>query len=164
MIEDNDKEMVECGNIHNGKQMISKEKLEFRPSVYGIIVHDNKILLAYLPRSGKYSLPGGGIDKGESVEVALKRELQEEAGIEIEINKFFNFRESFYYYEPRDEAYHAFCFFYLCNAVTFDLAVGDEVIDEEVEACVWVEIDNLNEDDFHNWFGEVFEMFKKSFK
>lgn len=54
-------------------------------AVVGIVKKDNKILLAERPPGKPYSsyweFPGGKIEKGESGEVALKRELQEELSI-----------------------------------------------------------------------------------
>lgn len=48
---------------------------------------DNKILLIYGPRRG-WELPGGHVEEGESVHDALKREVKEETGIDIEIVRF----------------------------------------------------------------------------
>ncbi|MFZ1250402.1 MAG: NUDIX domain-containing protein [Candidatus Microsaccharimonas sp.] len=46
----------------------------------------NRIALMHVTNRGYYKLPGGGVDEGETVEQALVRELQEEAGAtEIEI-------------------------------------------------------------------------------
>ena len=41
---------------------------------------DGKIALLHIAGSGFYSLPGGGVDEGESLETALERELLEETG------------------------------------------------------------------------------------
>lgn len=54
-----------------------------RIGVYGVAVEDNKILLITQEEGGyrnKFDLPGGGIEFGESVEEALRREFLEELG------------------------------------------------------------------------------------
>lgn len=62
--------------------------------VCAVIKKDNKILIAQ--RSNKMSLPlkwefpGGKIEKGEDKKAALKREIQEELSIEIEIGNELN--------------------------------------------------------------------------
>ena len=45
-----------------------------------IVVKEDKILLMFTERYNDYSLPGGGIDKGEDLIDGLKRELSEETG------------------------------------------------------------------------------------
>ena len=44
---------------------------------------------------GKWDLPGGGVDEGEEIDVALKRELQEETGLEAEIGSLLRISEFF---------------------------------------------------------------------
>ncbi len=53
---------------------------------YGLVIKDNKILLIHKnggPYDGKLDLPGGTIEFCERPIEALKRELQEEVGIEV---------------------------------------------------------------------------------
>ncbi|MCR5705620.1 MAG: NUDIX domain-containing protein [Acholeplasmatales bacterium] len=57
-----------------------------RIGVRAIIIEDNKIYLSYSSRNKFYKLPGGGVNKGESIIEALKRETLEEVGIDI-LNK-----------------------------------------------------------------------------
>ena len=55
--------------------------------VYGIIIDNNKVALIKKARGGykgKLDLPGGGIEHTEIPEETLKREIMEEAGIEID--------------------------------------------------------------------------------
>lgn len=54
---------------------------------YGVVEYEGKILLVknWLG-AGNWSLPGGGAKKGESTEDTLKRELQEEAGLNIDVS------------------------------------------------------------------------------
>lgn len=45
----------------------------------------NKVAILYVGRYDYYKLPGGGQEKGETLEEALKRECQEEIACDIEI-------------------------------------------------------------------------------
>lgn len=53
----------------------------------GLIVHNDKILLMERWRDGLhyFSIPGGGIEKGETPEQAAMRELQEELGVRMRL-------------------------------------------------------------------------------
>lgn len=70
--------------------VLNEEKKELDKNAVGVIVNnDNKILLLkrgsdapWMP--SKWSLVGGGIEKGEDPEVACKREIKEETGLEID--------------------------------------------------------------------------------
>ena len=56
-----------------------------RVSVKGLCVQDDKIFLMKEPKelSGKWELPGGGLDFGESPKEGMKREIEEEMGIKV---------------------------------------------------------------------------------
>lgn len=60
--------------------------------VAAVIEKDGRVLLAKRRQgdilAGKWEFPGGKIDPGETPEEALKRELQEELGIETEVGDF----------------------------------------------------------------------------
>lgn len=63
-----------------------------RPVVgVGVVVwHGEQVLLvrrAQPPRAGQWSLPGGGQDLGETMVETARREVREEAGIEIEVGE-----------------------------------------------------------------------------
>ncbi len=62
--------------------------------------------------TGKWFLPGGGSEVAERLEEALRREVREETGLEIDIERFVAFKEDFFYYDPTDFAFHGLMFFY----------------------------------------------------
>jgi len=45
------------------------------------------------PEAGHWGLPGGKIDFGEAAEVATRREIKEELGVEIKLNRLACFSE-----------------------------------------------------------------------
>lgn len=59
------------------------------PAVAAVIVQDGKLLLikrAVEPSKGRWSVPGGSVEWGEPLVEALKREVREETGLEIEVD------------------------------------------------------------------------------
>jgi len=65
-------------------------------AVSAAIFREGKVLLVRRSRSpgkGFYSLPGGRVEFGESLEVALHREVDEETGLRIEILGLAGWRE-----------------------------------------------------------------------
>jgi 8-oxo-dGTP diphosphatase len=142
--------MIACHTLFGNRKLIPAEKLHFRPSAYAIIMDNGKVLLVKMHSTGTYCLPGGGVDLGERIEDCLKREVKEETGIEIEVRQFEFFKEDFFYYDPLDQAFHSFMFFYSCRPVTMDLIPDDQVNDGEVETPRWIDIQALQAGDFYN--------------
>jgi 8-oxo-dGTP diphosphatase len=65
-------------------------------AVSAAIFRDGRILLVRRARSpglGFYSLPGGRVEFGESLDAALHREVDEETGLKIEIISLAGWRE-----------------------------------------------------------------------
>jgi len=55
-----------------------------RPGVAAVIFTADGVLLQRRDDNGRWGLPGGGMEPGESVRAALAREVREETGLEVE--------------------------------------------------------------------------------
>lgn len=142
--------LVKCRTLYNETKLIPAEKLIQRPSVYGIVLHEQQVLVAKSHHTQKYVLPGGGIEKGEATEAALKREMWEETGVEVEVGAFLDFTTDFFYYDPLDLALHGFLFFYRCTPITLALNPPEYPPEEDLEYPLWAEVDELNADSFQS--------------
>jgi ADP-ribose pyrophosphatase YjhB (NUDIX family) len=73
---------------------------------------EGKIALMFVSNSNYYKLPGGGIEKGESLGQALAREMLEETGCEIEVVSDLGFIT-----ELRKESLLQISFCFLANII-----------------------------------------------
>lgn len=103
---------IVCKDKFGREYQVSKEQLQFRIAVCGILKRSNSVFLISDPTTKKLELPGGAVEKGESLEEALLREFQEETGIEIRIKEPLTFRESFYYIRNPDTPFHTVRLFF----------------------------------------------------
>ncbi len=106
-----------------------------------------KILLVKSPKwFDKYTIPGGHVELGESLETALIREMKEEVGLDISVIKLLNWQEainSAEYFRPR----HFLFFDFLCETNNKNVAIDGE----EITDYIWVEPEKaskLNTDRF----------------
>jgi ADP-ribose pyrophosphatase YjhB (NUDIX family) len=77
--------------------------------VGGIILHHDQVLLVRRgkqPGLGKWSIPGGVVEWGESLPEALRREIREECGIEIELGDVVAVLERIIPHRERGIHYH----------------------------------------------------------
>ena len=60
---------------------------QFRIAVSALLFEEHRILLAHRSDIDWWNLPGGGMELGETVEEAVKREVLEETGLEVEVEQ-----------------------------------------------------------------------------
>lgn len=81
------------------------------------VIRNNKILLVKERRDNKWALPGGWSDVGETPSEGIIREVKEETGFNIAVNRLVSVRDqSLSGYTPRYPV-HVYKMFFLCNLV-----------------------------------------------
>jgi len=131
---------------------VSVEKLQWRPSVYGVVIHDGKILLSPQFKKG-YDLPGGGVDLGENLEDAVAREVKEETGIDVEVQGLLTVHSNFFaatHNKDRDDIYYqSIMLYYKCKMIGGEISNAgfDEYEQEYAGLAEWISVEyveNIN--------------------
>lgn len=143
-------ETVTCDRFLGGTIDLPRARLAIRPAAYGLIVHDGRVLLMGNRRVERLSLPGGGIEVGERLADAVQREIREETGLTVRVDRLAAFREGFFYYDPADLAFHSLLFFFHCMPLSFDLLPDDQVDDDESTHPHWRPLAAITPDLFIN--------------
>jgi mutator protein MutT len=102
--------------------------------VGAVIVHDGKVVLIrrrYEPLAGQWSLPGGVVEVGETLEGSVAREMQEETGLEVEVGPVIEVFDRITRDPDGRIRYHFVLVDYLCRPVAGTLRPGSDV-DEAV--------------------------------
>lgn len=79
------------------------------PSCHALIRDGDRILLIERgrpPFQGYWSLPGGGVELGETVEQALQREVREETGLAVRVRRFLGYADAIDHDEAGRVRYH----------------------------------------------------------
>jgi ADP-ribose pyrophosphatase YjhB (NUDIX family) len=102
-----------------------------------VIVADGKVVLIkrrYEPLAGQWSLPGGRLELGETLEAGLAREMLEETGLDIDVGPVIEVFDRILLDEQRHVRFHYVLIDYLCRPLGGTLNAGSDV-----DAAVWVD-------------------------
>ncbi len=113
---------------------------EPRVRVCGLLRKDNKILFVKHRKNNKeyYLLPGGGVDYGESFEVALKREYLEEVNIHVSLGKMLFISEAI----APDQSKHIVNLYFEVFYEGGELVVAEE---ERIVGAEYLEIEKIED-------------------
>jgi mutator protein MutT len=149
--------MINATSIYGNNIALPKSKFTLRISGYGIVLHEEKVLLVDTHATNKWCFPGGAVEIGEKVEHAIKREIKEETGITVEVGEFLDVIETFWYYDPADKAFQNYSFFYRCTPGTFELSEQyQHDATDESNSPEWVTLSTLLKSDFQQPADQLF--------
>ena len=95
--------------------------------VRGAVIRDGKILFVQEAADGKWCMPGGWADVGDEPAEAIIREIREESGFEVSVNKVIGVFDANRDGRPM-ELYHAFKIVFLCEITGGEAAVSFETL------------------------------------
>jgi ADP-ribose pyrophosphatase YjhB (NUDIX family) len=111
--------------------------------VGAVIVKDGDVVLIrrrFEPLKGQWSLPGGTLELGETLEAAVAREMLEETGLVVEVGPVIEVFDRITMDEERRVSYHFVLIDYLCRPIGGVLAHGSDV-----DAALFVAADRIHE-------------------
>jgi len=98
--------------------------------VGAVIVQDGVVLLVrrrYEPLAGQWSLPGGRLELGETLEVGLAREMLEETGLDVEVGPVIEVFDRILHDQDHHIRFHYVLIDYLCRPLGGTLQAGSDV-------------------------------------
>ncbi|GAU09282.1 NUDIX hydrolase [Desulfoplanes formicivorans] len=107
--------------------------------VRGALVHEGRLLLVKERADGKWTMPGGWADVGETPSQSIIREVREESGFEVRPTKVIAVLDANRRGRPL-EFYHAFKIIFLCEMVG-----GEPTPSEETSEVGFFDMDDLPE-------------------
>jgi|SRR5579863_1019010 len=122
-------------NPVSGPEVTQREYPE-RPivAVGGVVIHEGRVLLirrGQPPLEGRWSIPGGILEIGETIAAAIGRELKEEAGITVRVLGLIEIYEKVLRDADNHPQYHFVILDYMCEFVEGVAAAGGDVTDAE---------------------------------
>jgi 8-oxo-dGTP diphosphatase len=105
--------------------------------VGAVIVDEGRVVLIkrkYEPLKGHWSLPGGMVEIGETLESALSREMLEETGLRVDVGPVIEVFDRIMHDERKRVRYHFVLIDYLCWPAGGTLTPGSDV-----DAAIWVD-------------------------
>lgn len=94
---------------------IKTEKDIFRLRAVGVIVKDETILMVSNDKDDYYYSVGGGVEIGEKAEECAVREVFEETGLNLEVDKLLFVHQNYFKIEDKgsEKEFHEVAFYFL---------------------------------------------------
>jgi ADP-ribose pyrophosphatase YjhB (NUDIX family) len=123
---------------------VSREYPDYpRIGVGAVVLHEGRVLMVRRggqPSSGRWSLPGGLVELGETIAEAARREIAEECGCVIRLVGVAGVVDRIVHDDEGRVRYHYVLVDYLAYPESGEITAGSDA----AEAC-WFEIDRVHE-------------------
>jgi 8-oxo-dGTP diphosphatase len=83
----------------------------------------------HAPLAGEWSLPGGGVEVGETLRAAVAREVAEETGLDIDVGDVIEVFDRVMLDDRKRVEYHFVLIDYLCRPIGGALRAGSDAAD-----------------------------------
>jgi len=122
-----------------------------RVGVYAVIIEDNKILLTR--QWDGYSLIGGGVEKGETIEESIVREVKEETGLTVTPDKIIHQATTFFKRNAEAQANQSIQLYFTHSQIHGQIN-NDSITDSEKTYTngtpEWVDLDKIDDINFRH--------------
>jgi 8-oxo-dGTP diphosphatase len=111
--------------------------------VGAVVVRDGKALIvkrAHEPRKGEWSLPGGLLELGESLQDAAQREIKEETGLDVVVGPIIETFDRVHRDDAGKIRYHFVIVDFVCWSDS-----GDAIPASDAEGCAWVSSEEIDD-------------------
>src|SRR5947208_773903 len=109
--------------------------------VGAVVVDGDRVLLVkrgHEPLKGEWSLPGGAVELGETLETAIVREVREETGLEIDVGPIVDVLDRLRYDPDGRVKYHYVLVDFVCRPSGGVLCCASDA-----ECAEWAPVDHL---------------------
>jgi 8-oxo-dGTP pyrophosphatase MutT (NUDIX family) len=120
------------------------EKAVFNYRVAAVMIVDNHVLIHKQVKDEHWALPGGRVELQEDSKTSVVREVKEELGIDVKVDRLLWFTENFFDYNQKN--YHEIGLYYKVSPLNGEFNFHkEEFFGEEGERLIyqWVPISNL---------------------
>ncbi|WP_318614364.1 NUDIX hydrolase [Sporosarcina sp. YIM B06819] len=95
--------------------------------------HEKNVLLVKNkgPGASYYTLPGGAVEQGETLEEAAIREVKEETGLDVQLGGIFSVGEAFF----KERGHHAIFFTFTGRIIGGEINIS---LPKEIEEITWM--------------------------